>query len=237
MGLAKRVIPVLLHRGSTLVKSKRFNAWRSVGHALQSAKIYASRGTDELIILNIGATSAGTGPDIEMVKNLTADSFTPITIGGGITSADQVRELLRAGADKISIKTAFIREPWIIKELSETFGSQAICVAIDVDWRRMEAISRAKKAAELGAGEILLTAIDKEGMMEGYDLDIIERISNEVGCPVIAHGGCGKPQDMLYALKAGASAVAASSLFLFTEETPRSCALYLQEQGVEVRIP
>lgn len=226
MSLAVRIIPTLLYRGDQLVKGKQFNAWRSVGHIEQAVRVMASRGVDEMVLLDIGATPEGRGPDFERVKRLTSYAFTPVTVGGGVRSVDDVRDLLAAGADKVAIKSAYEIIPQCVKR----FGSQAIVQAIDIEWG-------VPFARATMAGEILLTSIDREGTMQGYDLDLIRAVSQAVDIPVIAHGGCSGPEDMLAAIKAGASAVAAGALFQFTDWTPRSCAEWLAENGVEVRIP
>lgn len=253
MSLAVRIIPTLLYRGHTLVKGKQFQSWRSVGHVQQAVSIHASRGVDELICLDIGATPAGRGPDFELVKTLCEQSFTPITVGGGVRSVADVRRLLECGSDKVAIGTAFCDLPKM-KIISETFGAQALVSSIDVS-RRIHhggevcfecgttstsgGMNQVQWAMICGkfAGEILLTSIDREGTMEGYDLDLIRAVSEAVSIPVIAHGGCSGPDDMIAAIKAGASAVAAGALFQFTDHTPKSCAEYLAAHGVETRIP
>lgn len=244
MGLAKRIIPCLLHRGSTLVKGKQFAGDRSVGHVLQAARIHASRGVDELVILNIGATPAGQGPDFAMVRELTANNFTPIAIGGGIRSMEDVHALFESGADKIVIRTGAIANGSLLHDCARRFGSQAVVVAVDVRAGRVETLGAGpgpvqwcRDLANCGAGEILLTNVNQEGMMSGYDLGLIERVSKAVSIPVIAHGGCGQPQHMLEAIHFGADAVAAGSMFLFTDTTPADCARYLNQNGIEVRMP
>jgi cyclase len=213
-----------------LVKGRQFKPDRVVGHVLQAARVHQARGVDELIILDVGATPNGRGPDFEAVRELTTDCFMPITIGGGVRSVADVEQLLRAGADKVAIKTAM----HIVPEVAKAVGCQALVVAIDCE-DSQAALRDAVAAEQNGAGEILLTSIDREGTMEGYDIDLIRTVSNAVSIPVIAHGGCSGPEDMLKAIEAGASAVAAGALFQFTEHTPRSCALYLREHGIEVR--
>lgn len=246
--LAIRIIPTLLFRGKTLVKGQRFNAWRSVGDVMQAAEIYAARGVDELVLLDIAATPEGRGPDCKMIEQIAAKMFSPLTVGGGVRSAEDVRDLLNAGADKVSVCTTAVRWPNVIEEAAGKFGSQAIVAAVDERdwhvvtdcgkeiWPSWEALPWCRELADTGAGEILLTSVDREGTMQGYDLDLIEFVSNAVSIPVIAHGGCSGPEDMLAAIKAGASAVAAGALFQFTDYTPRQCAEYLGANGVEVRL-
>lgn len=244
MGLATRVIPVLLQRGHTLVKGQQFNSWRSVGHAMQAVRIYQARGVDELIYLDIGATPEGRGPNFDLVAQLTAECFMPLTVGGGVRTIDDVRNLLAAGADKVTICTG---GPLLISQCAPYFGSQAIVGAIDVKdgyaavrcgsrTTLQPAVAWARSCQDHGAGEILLTCIDREGTMSGYDLDLIHAVSQAVSIPVIANGGCSGYEDMYNAIQAGASAVAAGALFHFTDCTPKGAAEYLAKRGVEVRL-
>jgi len=246
--LARRVIPVLLARGHQLVKGERFNSWRSVGHVLQAAKIHQARGVDELIVLDIGATPERRGPDFEFIEKLTSECFMPLTVGGGVRSVEDVRWLLALGADKVAICTAAVANPCLIAECASRFGSQAIVVAIDVSDGRVvtECNGRAwyigppEKWAQSceynGAGEILLTSVDRDGTLQGYDLELVRRVSEAVSVPVIAAGGCSGYEDMRLAIEAGASAVAAGALFQFTDATPRGAAEYLAAHGIEARL-
>jgi cyclase len=249
MGLAVRVIPTLLKRGDKLVKGRQFSADRVVGHVMQAAKVHQARGVDELIIIDVDAHANG-GPDLAAIAKLTEDCFMPLTVAGGVTSVSDVAGLLRAGADKVAVCSC---AP-IIDECSSRFGCQAMVAAID--YKGEQAMTRNGKMSlprphgydtirpetvalwleSIGAGEILLTSIEREGMMCGYDLEMIERVSNLVSIPVIAHGGCSGPDDMLRAIDAGASAVAAGALFQFTDWTPLGCSRWLAEHGVEARI-
>lgn len=248
MGLATRVIPTLLFRGDSLVKGERFNSWRSVGHVVQAAKIYAHRAVDEIVLLDIGATPENRGPNCALVEKIAKDFFTPLTVGGGVRNVQDVRDLLNAGADKVAVCT----EAWplfgpLVTECAGKFGSQAIVASIDyrgrtcyLDCGRVPASSTpselATEYAKLGAGEILLTSIDLEGTMSGYDIATIREVSAAVGVPVIAHGGCSGYEDMAAALAAGASAVAAGALFQFTDRTPKGAARFLAEHGFEARV-
>lgn len=244
--LAKRIIPTLLVRGHQLVKGKQFRSWRSVGVAEQAARIYAKRGTDELVILDIAATPAGRGPDFAMVERMTAGNFCPVSVGGGVRTVEDVRRLLLAGADKVVINTAAFSDSDLLSDCSSKCGRQAICTAIDYKNDRIRIrcgtdllsgtpVDAANFAYHMGAGEILLTSIDRDGMMEGYDLDMIRAVSDAVDIPVIAAGGCGSYEHMFEALQAGADAVAASSLFLFTDATPAGAAEYLTDKGIVCR--
>lgn len=231
--LAKRVIPTLLVRGNALVKGRQFQSWRNVGVAEQAARIHAMRGVDEMVILDIGATPEGRGPNLDLVRKLTEGNFAPIAVGGGVKTLKDVRDLLNAGADKVSICTALSAK--FIGEASSRFGKQAIVAAIDVlDSEGI--VEYAMEVERWGAGEILLTSIGLEGMMIGYDLELIKAVSEAVEIPVIAHGGCGTPQHAFDAIQAGASAVGIGAMFQFSDETPRSVAQYLHKNGVEVRL-
>lgn len=247
MGLARRIIPTLLYRGDQLVKGRQFNSWRSVGHVVQAARVYAARGVDELVVLDIAATPAGRGPDLKLVEKITAPAFTPVTVGGGVRSIDDVRNLLNAGADKVAICTsAFSRH--VIEEASARFGRQAIVGALDVKAgvpharcgtlaKDMTGNTRcwAEWLELCGAGEILLTSIEREGTLHGYDLATVADVCTAVSVPVVAHGGCGTYEHMREAIAAGASGVAAGAMFQFTDATPRGAAQYLAARGVETR--
>lgn len=255
MPLAKRIIPTLLCRGRKLVKGVAFDSWRSVGHAGQAVRIHQARGVDELVLLDIAATAEGRGPDLALVSELSGGCFMPLAVGGGVRTVQDVKDLLRAGADKVVVCTAAQqlgalpdRQEWLLKAMADTVGSQAIVAAIDVKdgkvWTNGGKVmadecgvpGNAAMLAEMGAGEILLTSIDREGAMQGYDLDLIRAVTKAVSIPVIAHGGAGSYQHMLEAIEAGADAVAAGSIFLFTEASPRGAAEYLAQHGVEARV-
>ena len=238
MPLAKRIVPVLLVRGRQLVKGKQFNAWRSVGHAVQAVRIHQARGVDELVILDIAATQEGRGPDLQLVEELTRDCFMPIAVGGGVRTVEDVRALLKAGADKVVIRSAGIK---MVEKVAPIVGCQAVIAAIDVGspcWSGAETYwkTTALRWQDAGAGEILLTSIEREGMMQGYDLELIRAVSAAVDVPVIAHGGCGSYQHMLEAIEAGADAVAAGALFQFCDATPQDAAIYLKNHGIETRV-
>lgn len=248
MGLAHRVIPTILCRGRAMVKGKRFDSWRSVGLAAQAVRIHAARGVDEVVLLDIGATPEGRGPDLSLVEELSEVLFSPLAVGGGVRNVDDARALLRAGADKVVIGTmAFAMIPNVVKEIATTVGSQAVVVAIDVRAGKvvthcgrhsttMEPVMFARLVSTDGAGEILLTSVDREGTMQGYDLDLIRSVREAVSVPVVAHGGCSGYADMVAAINAGASAVAAGALFQFTDATPRDAARYLHANGIEARV-
>lgn len=234
--LAKRIIPTLLVRGRTLVKGKSFKGDRSIGHVLQAAKVHAMRGVDELCILDIAATAEGRGPDLDMVRELSAGCFIPITVGGGVKTVDDINALLRAGADKVNMGAASWDGSFVARA-STKFGRQAIVVSLDAAaWSSPGIREAARMVEEMGAGEILLQSIPRDGTMTGYDLDLIREVSAATTIPVIASGGCSGYADMLAAIQAGADGVAAGALFAFTDATPRGAAKYLREAGICVRL-
>ena len=248
-----RVIPTLLFKEIGCVKGVGFDSWRGVGSAMQAVKVYNMREVDELIFLDIAATQQARSTDLETVDQLSDECFMPLTVGGGVSSLDHVREILKIGADKIAINTAAVKNPYLIKEISDSFGSQCVVVSIDAKacpagshevWTHSgtvpsgrDPISIAREAESFGAGEILLTSIDRDGTMKGYDLVLIRSITEAVSIPVIASGGVGNYQHMLEGLQmAKASAVAAASIFHFTHQTPLEAKKYLRENGINVRI-
>jgi cyclase len=245
--LAHRIIPTMLCRGRQLVKGKQFNNWRSVGLVMQAVQIHAARGVDELCLLDVAATIEGRGPDLELVRELSDVLFAPFSVGGGIRSVDDVRALLRAGADKVVIGTGAWECPGLIQDVAAIVGRQAVTVSVDVKhgyvWTRcgslglgLDPAAWALSAEHHGAGEILLQSIERDGTGLGYDLELIRAVSPAVSIPVIASGGAGNYQHMLEAIQAGAPAVAAGALFQFEDATPRGAAQYLASKGIEVRL-
>lgn len=249
--LKTRVIPVLLLRDVNLVKGPGFDSWRAVGAPLQAVKIFNRRDVDELILLDISATPESRGPDVARIAELAHEIFVPLMVGGGISTLDQIRDLLRAGADKVAINSAAYADPALIRAAADAFGSQCISVAIDYrtheDGRRecfshggsvaqaLDPCDWARRVEELGAGEILLTAIERDGLMSGYDLHTLREVAAAVSIPVIANGGASGFDDFAAAVASGASAVAAASLYLFTQATPREAKAHLAAAGVCVR--
>ena len=250
--LKVRIMPTLLYKDVGLVKGVGFNSWRRVGGAMQTVKVYNLRQVDELVLLDIRATLDGRGPDLAAVDELADECFMPLTVGGGVRTIDDVRALLMVGADKVSMNTAAIEKPELIREVADRFGSQ--CAVVSIDARRqsdgtyrvfthagtrdtgLDPVTVARNAERMGAGEILLTSIDHDGAMDGYDLDLTAMVAAAVHLPVIASGGAGTYQDMADALGQGnASAVAAASMFHFTEQTPLEAKRYLGELGFAVR--
>jgi cyclase len=251
--LAHRVIPTILCRGRALVKGVGFDSSRSVGLAAQAVRIHQTRGVDEVVLLDVAATKDGRGPDLKLVEELADGCFMPLAVGGGVRAVDQVRDLLRSGADKVVIGSAALREPGLLKELSATVGCQAIVASMDVKggvvhidcgktpvmMSQIAAVPPQAQAQWLqneGAGEILLQSVERDGTMRGYDLDLIRSVSQAVDIPVVASGGCSGYADMLAAIQAGASAVAAGALFQFTDATPKEAAQYLAQHGIEARV-
>lgn len=248
-----RVMPTLLFKDVGLVKGVGFDSWRRVGSAMQAVKVYNMREVDELVYLDITATRDGRPPDYETVDQLADECFMPLTVGGGVRSIEDVRRLLQVGADKVAINTAAIEMPEVIRQIADRFGSQ--CVVVSVDARRhadgtyevythsgtvatgRDPFTLAKEVERLGAGEILLTSIDRDGRMSGYDIELTRRVSEAVSVPVIASGGAGTYAHMAEVLQEGrASAVAAASMFHFTEQTPLEAKRYLRGQGFPVRL-
>jgi cyclase len=243
-----RVIPTLLHKGFGLVKGVRFDSRRAVGSPMQAVKVYNLRNVDELVFLDVSATAEGRGPDLELVDELADECFMPLAVGGGIRTVDDVRALLGVGADKVVIGTAALDRPEIVREAADRFGSQCVVVSIDVRDGRVcaqsgtvatgrDPVDVAREVEALGAGEILLQSVDEDGVMNGYDVSTVARVSSAVSIPVIASGGAGTFAHMAGVLRAGgASAVAAASMFHFTEQTPMEAKQYLREQGFPVRV-
>jgi imidazole glycerol-phosphate synthase subunit HisF len=245
MGLAKRVIPVLLHRGHSLYKGMQFDAWRSIGHAAQAVRIHQARSVDELILLNIDETKKG--PDFAMVESLSSDCFTPLTVGGGVRTLEDVKGIMDAGGDKVAICTAALEDRNLILRVSEHWGSQAVVAVVEVKDGRvsshggkkawpLDPVDWARTLEKDGAGEILLSVVERDGRMIGYDLNLIRSVNDAVNIPVIALGGAGTYEHMLQAIQHGANAVAASAMFAFTDQTPLAAVKYLRDRGVEVRI-
>lgn len=242
MTLKTRILPVLLwdHRG--LCKPIGFQRpGRFVGSLMSAAMLYENRTCDELILLDIDATPTGRGPRFDAIKQFTSKLFCPVTVGGGIRSLEDIRELLNAGADKVVIRTHATVE--FIRRASAKFGAQCIVVAIDYTTypeRECDDVGmvlvQAKQFEIAGAGEIILTNMSRDGTRAGYDLETLKSVCNTVNIPVIANGGCSGPGNMLEAIKVGAHAVAASSIFLYDNVTPASCKEFLDREGVPVRI-
>lgn len=250
--LKVRVIPTLLWKNFGLVKGVQFNSWRRVGAVLPAVKVYNTRDVDELVLVNITASPEGHEPDEEGVSDVADDCFVPLTVGGGIASVEHITRLLRAGADKVCINSAAYHEPGLINAAALRFGAQCVVASVDVRETRpghyecfshagtratgREPVAWARELAERGAGEILLTSVDRDGTLQGYDLRLTAAVAAAVNIPVIASGGAGNYEHLRQAVQeAGASAVAAASMFHFTEQTPAGAKAHLQAAGVPVR--
>jgi cyclase len=250
--LKVRVIPTLLWKDVGLVKGIGFDSWRRVGTVMPAIKVYNTRQVDEMILLDIAATAAGRGPDWEAVDEFAAECFVPLTVGGGIRSLEDIRLLLRSGADKICINSVAYENPGLVREAAARFGSQ--CVVVSIDVRKdpggayacfshngsrptgKEPAEWARAMEREGAGEILVTSVERDGTMEGYDLDLIRAVADGVDIPVIASGGAGNYRHMQEAIESGhASAVAAASIFHFTQQTPLEAKRHLMVCGIPVR--
>ena len=251
--LKVRVIPTLLWKQFGLVKGAGFDSWRRVGPVLPAIKVYNQREVDELVLVDIVAHQSEDDLDYDSIDEFGQDCFVPLTVGGGITRIEQVQRLLRAGADKVSVNTAAYSRPELVSEIAKRHGAQCVVASIDVrkdsaggGWRCFshagqqptgrEVCEWAREFEDRGAGEILITSIERDGTLQGYDLALIEAVVSAVKIPVIASGGAGTYQHMVDAVKqAGASAVAAASMFHFTEQTPAGAKVAMQAAGISVR--
>ena len=249
--LAKRIIPCLDVKDGRVVKGVRFVDLRDAGDPVEAAMAYDAQGADELVFLDITASHEKRDIMLDVVKRTAEGIYMPLTVGGGIRSVDDVRRLLRAGADKVSLNTAALARPEVIREAAERFGSQCIVIAIDArregdHWGAYthggrhpagrDAVAWAQEAVTLGAGEILLTSMDRDGTKGGYDLELTRAVSDAVSVPVIASGGAGTLEHFHEALTDGrADAALAASLFHFGIHTIAETKRYLADRGVEVR--
>lgn len=247
-----RVIPTLLWKQLGLVKGVGFDSWRRVGPVLPAIKVYNQRDVDELVLLDIVAHLSDDDPDFESVDDFGRDCFVPLTVGGGITNIGQVQRLLRSGADKVSINTAAYANPALIGDIAQRHGTQCVVASIDVrdegsgHWTCYSHAGQtntgrgvhdwARELEDRGAGEILITSINRDGTLEGFDFGLIEAVVEAVDIPVIASGGAGTYDDMVRAVtQCGASAVAAASMFHYTEQTPAGAKAALERAGAPVR--
>ncbi|MBX9881065.1 MAG: imidazole glycerol phosphate synthase cyclase subunit [Sphingomonas sp.] len=250
--LKKRIIPKFLIRGGRLVKLRRFDDdQREAGNPVSTAKVYDSYGIDELIFLDIDATREGRVVASSVIERVAEEVFIPFTVGGGVRSLDEIEALLKAGADKVSINSAAAADPGFVTRAASRFGDQ--CIVASIDYRQLsdgsrpvfaaggqtavgqDAIDWALRLQDAHAGEILLSSIDRDGMMTGYDLDLIAALSDRLNVPLIASSGAGSLADCKAALDAGASAITISSMFIFTDHSPIKVRTYLNTNGVPVR--
>jgi cyclase len=256
MSLAKRIIPCLDVENGRVVKGVQFVDIRDAGDPVEVAKRYNEQGADEITFLDITATHEGRETTVHTVEKIASEVFIPLTVGGGIRTVDDIRTMLNAGADKVGINSAAVFNPEFVKEASERFGAQCIVVAIDAKkvsednepnrWEifthggrkptGIDAVEWAIKMADYGAGEILLTSMDKDGTKDGFDLTLTKAISDAVPIPVIASGGVGNLQHLADGVtQGGADAVLAASIFHFGEYSVPEAKAYMAEQGIEVR--
>jgi len=250
--LAKRIIPCLDVKDGRVVKGTRFVDLKDAGDPVANAKRYVDQGADEIAFLDITASYEKRDILIDMVRRTAAEIFIPLTVGGGIKRLEDIRKLLNAGADKVSVNTAAVRDPGFVERASQRFGSQCIVIAIDAKRKEggwevythggrvptgIDALLWAKQMETMGAGEILLTSMDRDGTKNGYDLGLTRTISESVGIPVIASGGVGELEHLYEGLVQGkASAVLAASIFHYREFTISQVKAYLKERGVTVRL-
>ena len=250
--LAKRIIPCLDVRDSRVVKGVNFVNIRDAGDPVELAAYYSDQGADEIVFLDITATSDARDTVADVVERTAARVFVPLTVGGGIRTLDDFQRLLRAGADKISVNSAAVKDPKLISQAAERFGSQCVVLAIDARLRPegwyevvvaggrtptgIDAIQWAREGQRLGAGEILLTSMDADGTKAGFDLDMTRAVTQAVSIPVIASGGCGSLEHFAQVFEAtGCDAALAASLFHFGELTVPQVKEYLAGRGIPVR--
>ncbi len=249
--LAKRIIPCLDVRDGRVVKGVNFVGIKDVGDPVECAAMYDRQGADEIVFLDITASHEGRGTIVDVVRKTAKKVFVPLTVGGGIRTAEDFKEILRAGADKVSVNSAAVKNPELIREAADKFGSQCVVVAIDakridgsfhvvVHGGRidtgLDAVEWAKQAERLGAGELLLTSMDTDGTKNGFDLELLNAVTDVVSIPVIASGGCGKLEHFSEVFeKTGADAALAASLFHYRELTVEQVKQHLREKGIPVR--
>jgi len=248
--LARRIIPCLDVAGGRVVKGVHFEALRDAGDPVEQAARYDTEGADELVFLDISATLEERRTTLGMVSRVAETIFIPFTVGGGIRTVADAGAALRAGADKTAVNTAAVRDPLLVSRLAESFGTQCVVAAVDVkriggrfavmvnggrEATDLDAVTWCRRLEELGAGEILLTSMDRDGTGKGYDLPLLQAVSPAVKIPVIASGGAGKLADLADAFEAGAHGVLAATIFHFQDcSLPRARA-YLRERGYPVR--
>jgi cyclase len=250
--LKTRIIPKLLLKNGRCVKGKRFAELRDVGHPATSARVYEAQGVDELLFLDITATTQGRTVLLDVVSQAAREVLMPFCVGGGVRNVDDIRALLLAGADKVAINTAAVRNLAFLEEAAKLFGCQ--CLVASLDFRRagercevfthggmeptgLDVVDLARRLVDHGAGELLVTAIDRDGTMSGFDLEVTRRIADAVTVPVIASGGTGTLAHLMEAVRDGhASAVAVGSLFHFTDQSPIKARAYLRGAGINVRV-
>ncbi|MBE6852899.1 MAG: imidazole glycerol phosphate synthase subunit HisF [Ruminococcus sp.] len=250
--LAKRIIPCLDVRNGKVVKGVNFEGIKDVGDPVECAKEYNMQGADEIVFYDITASFEGRGVFLDVVRDTARQVFVPLTVGGGIKTVDDIRETLRAGADKVSVNSQAVKNPQLIKDGADIFGSQCICVGIDAKkiaedkWTvfinggrvdmELDLIDWVKRVEQLGAGEICLNSIDADGTKEGFDISMLKAVCDSVNIPVIASGGAGRIDDFSEVFeKTGATAALAASLFHFKELTVGEVKEHCRQKGIIIR--
>ena len=248
--LKKRIITTMLWNGVTLVKGNQFVNSRRAGSAITTIKIYNSRDVDEIIFFDINKNESNDNYDLNFIRQLTDECNVPITIGGGVKEIYQITDLLFAGADKVSINSENYRNIELLKSAAKKFGSQTIVAGIDFKKfdgqyfcvsksgklkEQVHPVDWAIKCEDSGAGELIITSVDKDGLMLGYDYEILEKVCKKVNIPVVISGGAGNYSHFLKAFNCGASAAAAASIYHFTEQTPTESKKYLLDNKIDVR--
>ena len=253
MALKKRLIPALLLREGRCVKGRQFANFRDTGNPLTAARVYDAQGADELVFLDITASSRGHATTVDVIHHVAEEVFMPLCVGGGLRTVEDIREMLEAGADKVSLNTAVEERPELIAQAARRFGNQCVVVSIDCRLRDdashevftyagthatgRDPVEWAREAVDLGAGEIFLTSIDREGTMEGYDLELVRSVADAVTVPVIAHGGCGTLTHLVEGIVEGhADAVSCASILHFTDQSVIKARAHMKTYGVDVRI-
>ena len=252
--LCKRIIPCLDLKNGRVVKGVRFEQLRDAGDPAEQASLYDAEGADEIVCLDIAASREGRGPTLRAIERIAATVFIPLTVGGGLSTVEDVRDTLLAGADRVSLNTAAVNDPGLIAATADRYGAQCVVVAIDFrfdptipgGWRvythggtvptALPLVAWARQAAGLGAGELLLTSMDRDGTVDGYDLAATRAVADAVRVPVIASGGAGSPAHLAEALTTGgADAALAASIFHYQQYSIAEVKEYLRQQGVPVR--
>ena len=249
--LKNRIIPCLDVKNGRVVKGINFVDLKDAGDPVEQAKIYSDGGADEICFLDITASNENRDTIYDVVERTSKNCFVPLTVGGGVRSIEDINKLLNCGADKVSINTAAVQNSKVVEESSKKFGSQCIVVAIDAkkngeNWEifthggrnstGIDAIQFANKMEESGAGELLVTSMDKDGTQSGYDIELMKKISSNVNIPVIASGGVGTLDHLAEGIKSGASAVLAASIFHYGKHSVKEAKEYLDSKGIPVRI-
>ena len=251
--LKQRIIPSLLLKDGRMVKGRNFGQFRDTGDPVTAAKVYNAQKVDELMFLDIRPTHESREQVRRIIEEAACECFMPLTVGGGVRSVEDFSKLLDIGADKVAVNSAAVRTPELIREAAALFGDQ--CVLVSVDYKKnaagertvridsgstdtgLDPLAHVKRCVELGAGEILLTSIDQEGTLEGYDLDYLDEVARAVRAPLIASGGAGRLEDFYRALtETKVSAVSAASIFHFTDQSPIKARFFLSNSGVNVRM-